>query len=573
MKNTKFIKKIGIAFLPCLLLSFMVLWFGPSEIFFSNVSQFEFKYGEFVWLSVGLMVAISLVVSLIMSLLPKKVYYVLTSLIFSIGVLGYIQVMFLNQNLDLLGQNPDGYSASVGLLIINTIIWLAVIGLFVFLGIKKSELVAKISMAGSIILILMQGAGLVSLILGAGEEAYKRPENSWFLSGEEQMVVSSNENVIVIVLDYFSNEYLDATLEKYPDAIDFLHDFTYYNNDDCTYFGTFPSMLHMLTGAHVDNTVAINEWTKSVLEDSNYKGIFDTMHKKGYKVNVFTPSSDIYRANNDITILNGLFDNMANSATIVEVNQSLLIKTVSKMSSYRMAPEILKNLFYTTVSEYEDIVTDVNASRAHNNYDFLDRLNTEGVNTKSDSKYFIIQHLMGDHDRATNADGTHNESEDASLEDNSKGCMVIVEEYLEQLKANGAYDNSTIIITSDHGSPTEPQVIFFMKMADETHDEMKTTDAPISHCDLLPTIIDAMGADGHKYGTPVTDYDSGDRRDRIFWICQYDEEFPYIQIFTGDKEGMANCMYGYFYNGDYKKLKEKLNGKPDAKLPLVDTFF
>lgn len=573
MKKGRFIKKWGIAFLPCLLLSFMLLVFGPSEIFFSNVSQFEFKFEEFIWIAAGLMAASSIVVSLIIALLPKKIYYVLMASVLSVGVLGYCQVMFLNKNLDLLGQNPNGYSATTGLLVVNTIIWIVVIGLCVFFAIKKSELFAKVCAGASVILILVQIVAFVSLIIGAGEEAYKRPETSWFITGKEQLMASTDENVIVIVLDYFSNEYLEPTLEKYPDALDGLHDFTYYNNTDCTYFGTFPSMLHMLTGAHVDNTVSINDWTKTVIEDPNYRRIFDTIHDKGYKINVFTTSSDIYRAGNDPVILNGLFDNLTNEGEDVTVNQKLLIKTVTKMSTFRMSPEILKNLFYTQFSEYESIVQQSSNPIRHGNADFLEGLKEEGLRAVGESKYFMIQHLEGDHERKSNADGTVNEDNDSSLEDNSKGCLVAVNEYLNQLKKIGAYDNSTIIITSDHGSPTEPQVIFFMKKPGETHEEIITTDAPISHCDLLPTIIDGVGADGHEFGTPVTDYKDGDKRDRIFWLCTYDEQFPYINNFSGDKEAAANCMYGYYYNGDYRTLKEKLNGNPDAILPLVDSFF
>lgn len=514
----KFLPKFGTALAPTILLSFMVFWFGPSEIFFSNVSQFEFKYGEFVWISVGMMLGVGIVLSLVtalVSLLSTKAFNIILALIMGIDVLSYVQVMFLNKGLDLLGQNPNGYEYSVLTGIINTVVWLAVLAAAVFLAIKKSELLTKAAVYLSVFLILIQAAGLVSLIVNADDVAYHRPENDWFLSGEEQMAVSPNDNVIVIVLDYFSNQYVAPMLAEYPDALDYLHDFTYYNNDDCTYFGTFPSMLHMLTTEHVDTSVTINEWTKNVLESESTNYIFDTIHGLDYKINIFTPTSDIYRGTNDIQILNGKFDNLANNATVVEVDSKLLIKTVSKMSAYRMAPEILKNCFYTGMSEYEKIVTNVNADRAHDNYDFYDRLLGEGLHmADSDENYFVMQHLMGDHDRLTGPDGHF--KEESSLEENSKGCMVIVEEYLNQLKALGKYDDSTIIITSDHGSPEEPQVIFFMKKPGENHEALEISDAPICHCDLLPTVIEAMGGEATHFGTPVTMYSDTDARDRIF---------------------------------------------------------
>ena len=568
------LKKAGIAFAPSLLLTFMIFLFGPSEIFFSNVSQFEFKFGEFAGWAVLLMIVAAVVLAAIATLLSRvseKIYNIFPAVILAMGVLGYIQVMFLNKNLDLLGQNPDGYSADIGRGIFNLVIWIVGIGIFVFLAVKKSEISKKVCLYLASFLILIQAAGLISLIVQADETAYKRPADRWFLSGEDQLAVSPKNNVIVIVLDYFSNQYIEPTLAKYPDTLDCVHDFTYYDNDECVYFATFPSMLHMLTGAHVDNTVTINEWTRSVWEDPATINLFDTIHDLDYKLNIYTPGSDIYRGDNDVRILEGKIDNVTNDATAVIVDTKLLMTTVSKMSLYRMAPELFKNCFYTSFSEYTDIVSDANVEKAHNNYDFYARLKEEGVHLSDDDKnYYIIQHLEGDHERTTGADGW--EAHDVTLEENSRGAFRVVEEYLDQLKAVGKYDDSTIIITADHGSPDEPQVIFFMKRPGESHDAVVYNHAPISHCDLLPTLINAMGGDGSIYGEDISDIPDVPR-DRIYWICRFDDRYPYIPIYTGDKEGMANCLYGYFYTGDFDDLKKKLEGEPDAVLPLIDTFF
>lgn len=39
----------------------------------------------------------------------------------------------------------------------------------------------------------------------------------------------------------------------------------------------------------------------------------------------------------------------------------------------------------------------------------------------------------------------------------------MLEAYLNELKTLGVYDDSTIIITSDHGDVEYPQIIFFIK--------------------------------------------------------------------------------------------------------------
>lgn len=556
-----------------LLLSFMIFLFGPSEIFFSNVTQFEFLYGEFIYIALGLMLGSCIILSLLISLLPDTAVNYINSILTGIGLASYIQVMFLNKGLDLLGQNPDGYKVETSRIIINVIIWLLIVLALVVLTNKKKDIAKKISLFVPIVLILVQTTGLISLVAQAPKEAYERPTDDWTLSGKDQMVVSSKENVIVIVLDFFSNEYLAPMLEKYPTALDYLHDFTYYSNDNCVYYGTFPSMVHMLTGAHLNSSQGVNEWTKEALTSEHGELIFDTIHKQNYKLNVFTPSSDIYRGSNDITILDGKFDNLSNDTVDVSVNKKLLITTLSKMSAYRMAPEVLKNSFYTNVSECENIVVELNRGRAHNNYDFYNRLLSEGVHTTDDSNLFIIQHLMGDHDRAVTSDCQHNENEDSSLEDNSMGCMVMVKEYLEQLKSVGAYDDSTIIITSDHGSNTEPQVIFFMKQKDETHDDMIENKAPISHCDLLPTVMEAMGADSAPFGRSITEYDEDESIERIFCAHMSDFDYPIVPFYTGEKEGNLNVEYIYKYTGDLNSAKEKISQGPDEIMTLADSFF
>lgn len=79
----------------------------------------------------------------------------------------------------------------------------------------------------------------------------------------------------------------------------------------------------------------------------------------------------------------------------------------------------------------------------------------------------------------------------------------MLDAYLQQLKDLGIYDNSTIIITADHGSEARSQMIFFMKGKNETHDSMQTTNAPISLNDLVPTIVEAIGEDYAPYGQSV----------------------------------------------------------------------
>ena len=60
---------------------------------------------------------------------------------------------------------------------------------------------------------------------------------------------------------------------------------------------------------------------------------------------------------------------------------------------------------------------------------------------------------------------------------------MVMEEYINQLKQLGVYDDATIIITADHGRASDSQVIFYIKEAGDEHEITPVTNAPF--CSLF----------------------------------------------------------------------------------------
>ncbi|MCM1049371.1 MAG: hypothetical protein NC433_13205 [Clostridiales bacterium] len=423
----------------------------------------------------------------------------------------------------------------------------------------------------STFLLCIQLAALISLLVSADEDAYHYPEGKWHLSGEEQYTVSADKNVIVLVLDYFSNQYLTPLEQTYPGATDFLHDFTYYSNMDCTYFGTFPSLPHMLTGREVDMSKTINDWCLDIWEDEKTNSFYNELQKENFKFNVYTPDTNILCGLNDVKILDGRISNVANEAQEIDIFYKLLFKTMAKMSSYRMFPELLKPYFYANIDEYEDIVAVKDNKINHNNYDFYQGLIEKGLKTDKSSNYIIIQHLMGPHLYTTDINGNYKEN--STLEETAMGCMVIVEAYLNSLKELGVYDNATIIITADHGGPYDSQVIFYIKEPGETHDVSPITNAPLSFNEFMPTLAKAAGLDASTYGQTIYDFSQDELRERTIWLRMYDENYPAVECYTGDKAGSENVYYGYTYIGDIEDLLRITEEGPSIIKPMVDSYF
>jgi hypothetical protein len=554
-------KKVLLSFIVSFLPVFMILVFGPAEIFFANVTEFDFLYGEFAGYMAVVFLIFLMIFTVLLSWLPEKIYEIALSVLFVIAAAGYLQVMFFNKNLDLLGVNPDGYHVPLMQGIWNLIIWMAVLVAVIMLSVWKKEIWKKVLLYLSMLLVGMQAVALVSLLVTAPEEAYERAKVDDRLWGKDQYTVSADKNIIVFVLDYFSSLYLQQMMAVYPDGADCLHDFTYYSNADCTYYGTFPSLAHMLTGGEVDTTVSNSEWCRDIWDNDLTEQFYQELHANQYKVNVYTTDFDVLTVGNGCAILRDKISNITDEPREVEVDTGLLLKTLTKMSCYRMAPDLLKTQFYTNVSEYSLIVQDMGQGIAHTNSDFFEALQDEGLKEDDSSNYFIFQHLIGTHEFNTDEHGKYQEK--TSVEETARGCMTIMEKYLDELKRLGVYDDATIIITADHGGDwkEDMQVIYFIKQPGEVHDASPVTNAPISHCDLLPTVAQMAGMDYTKYGKSIYDFQQDEQRERTIWVRTKDPDYP------------EDVYYCYTYTGDILALITQIDAGPTVIQEMYEPYY
>ena len=163
------LNKAGRACLIGFLFCFMLLIFGPAEIYFANVSEFQFIYQEFGMYMVLMAVGITLLAAIIGMLLPDRLYRIYISIIFGMSIAGYIQIMFLNKHLDLLGVNPEGYKVKTIPAIANLVIWGLILILICVLAFWKYVIWKKLTLYLSVCLLLIQGAAYVSLLVNAKE--------------------------------------------------------------------------------------------------------------------------------------------------------------------------------------------------------------------------------------------------------------------------------------------------------------------------------------------------------------------------------------------------------------------
>lgn len=553
---TKYKRALPIVLLP--IVSYGLL--GPLEIFFGNQKDFAFRHTDFIGYFVVICVAAWLIGSAVLAALPERVGNIVGGLILGFGMASYIQNMFMNVKLSEVDGSPMRWEELGSFPTINLVIWTVIIAAVVGVSIILKKYWVTFSMAVSGFLSAIQLVAVASLLITASPA-----DNNGInlqMSGEKQFAVAPNDNIIVFVLDTVGNTNLENMLTIYPDAIDVLHDFTFYNNADCHYYCTFPSMTHFLTGEDFDFEMKSQDWMAEAWESERAIHFWDELNKADYSCNLF--SSDVTYVYGDIENLKGKFDNIRPMDTAIKTK--MLIKLLAKMSIYRYVPYILKPGFEVLTKEFNDVIEYTEGVGViEDNGVFYQQLTDDKLSIDSGMKNaFILQHLFGIHQPYT-LDEHANIVEEATVEATVKGLTVILDDYLQQLRDLGVYDNSTIIILADHGAwyGGDTQPVFFIKRNHETHEEVQENTAPISLDDFQATILDILGKDYSGYGTSIYDWNEGSLRDRTVYMRVEDDDYPAV---TGSS---FNVYYEYHYTTDREELNRKVEEGPAAVLPAT----
>ncbi|MBR2403879.1 MAG: hypothetical protein IKB01_14170 [Lachnospiraceae bacterium] len=564
---TNIFKNFFIIYLP--IFSFGI--FGPTEIFFANHVAFGVIFSEFGWLFLGYGTLLAIILTIFTLFLPNLIQKIFLSAIWIFSLCGYVQTMFLNKNLDQIGATLDGYVPTTEIIIKNCLIWLAIIVVCVVIIIKTKNNWKTPVFLTSLILLATQGVAYGTLFISAPAESMEYIAADYYLSGEEQYVVSSQENVIVFILDTLSNTHFSVAEAKYPELTANLKDFTYYNNTDCNYVGTFPSVPHILTGYDMDSSIKVNDWISSMWESQETTRYYDSMHAAGYKINAFLTEPTLLSGSGSLSLATGKIDNLTNATQNIDINHELLYITLLEMSCYRFMPDYFKPEFDVPNAQYASIVSYPENVINYANSDFYHDLLAKGLSVNNTDKYVIFHHLNGIHELINDENCTRVES--STLEDTIKGILVMLEEYFLQLQELDVYDNSTIIITADHGTHAYPQSVFFIKHANEHHDQMQITNAPISLDELAPTIAHITTGESEYLGNTIYDFSENEQRERTLYIGTFDTNFPSVKRYDGTAIDGHNVYRLYTYTGDINDYFHLYEYNIYDLVPTMDSYY
>lgn len=508
-------------------LFFTFFIYFPCDSYLNNLSDFSFPIQSFIWYELLFFLFFSAGVSAAVSFMKNRIFRIVISFFTAIDICVYIQYMFLNQKLILIDGESMNWENYKMFSVLTFMLWITVITGIIIAEFKKHALFEKV--IGKIPLLIsgIQILTVFIMILSADSKAFEY--KTAYLSAEEQYTVSSDENVIMFILDATDNSYFEEILKNNPDVFEGYEDFTLYTNTCSVLDFTKTSVTQMFTGMDFDYDISMEEWIDNSWNSLKANDFYDRFHKAGYIVNSFDWSFSDER--NRIGKLDNCVVAKDTSGDLdLKINISGVLKDFRKLSLYRAYPFLFKKYV-----DYEniDFYLHVSASDMINyfNYDYERDLALK-LSEKKNS-YFIVQHLHGTH---TPCDDFIGESEH---------LLKVIRNYIEQLKEYGVYDKSSIIITADHGQhndgnhETASTPVFMIKRKNTSNHEMIISGAPVYHEDIQATLLDCAGLydkenDEEYFGRSVFDLDENELRTRT-WIDRVNGGY-YVYVYTGDTE-------------------------------------
>lgn len=519
-----------------LALCFMLFLYAPLELFFSN--RDEFWFDVYILLPVLIITFLAFTITSIgilrfLYIVHIKLYQAGLVIYFIAFICSYIQGVFLVSNLPPLDGTAVDWNQYMPEQVISLFLWIAVtvIVLILIKFMHMEKFYKVVNWVGGCISFMLLTA-LISVCVT--NEGYIRKMNL-LVTNENQYEMSEDTNFIILLLDAWDSRAVTTLLEAEPEYKDIFSDFTYYPNTVGGYTFTRNSIPFIFSGDWYENDEPFEEYNMRVYKDSS---LFSELEKRSYKMGVYETEIPLF----DESVRR--FDNIRNGVRKIKSIASFA-KLEVKLTGFKYAPFSLKRYCLFDVNQFNELrVSDEYSTFKSSNLIFYDEIQNKDI-TYTNNKCFKFIHLEGAH-VPFQYDKDLNIVENGTYEGNVEACMTIAKAYLEKLKECGIYDNSVIIVMSDHGydglgldhTLARHNPAFLVKGIDEKHD-MYTSMAPISYEDLQEAYVRLL--DG-KNSTEIFDWKEGDQRERRYLFYYYLKEDHMVEYMINGDAGDESSL-------------------------------
>lgn len=522
--------------------AFMVFLFAPIEAFYSNKSEFWFSASQLVTVALAVFIIVFIVfigVSLCLNRMGGAEYFYAV-LCFGYLYL-YIQGNYIPRNYGVLNGVEINWSEYSNYGIASVAVAILCLAMCVCVILKFKKYIFKIGTYLCVGVLLIQIFTIATLMFQDVMVFSHNKNDSKVVTNKKMLELSAEQNIIVFVLDTFDGNYLNYLLdEDYDTYSDVFQNFTYYKDTLGAYPTTKAALPQILTGVWYENEQPWSDYVSNAYVNNNiYTNI------KDYSTGIYT--SAIYLSS-DLSI----YENVEQGNYEID-NLPKFIKTLYRMVAFNYSPHQLKRYFFFDTDGFSDLKKAANNCEAYTAdvQNFAYKLEKAGIKASETQKCFRLYHLDGVHapysfgkDLVSNGDTEYNAYDEA------RGNCMLLRKYFDELRKNGIYDNTTIVVMADHGYIGYAQnPIFLVKNIGEEHD-FKVSDIEMSY-EYLPDIWMAL-INGSMVDESFINNCRGTKEYRKFLYYSWDDlwDRTYLPLMNEMMaDGIASDKTNLFYSG------------------------
>ncbi len=502
------------------------IWFtigiyAPFELYWGNQNEMWFDLSMFWWIPL-LVGTICITLTILLGLLFKNSFQSLyQALLFAAGIGIYLQGNFLNLKINVLNGAAIQWSEYRIHIFVDMLIWVFILVAVLFLALQKRELFSKIAFYVSLFLTSIQFISLLFMLTPIIVDAPKNSNQSNYVSDKELYQVG-DENVVVFILDMFDDSYMKELLADEPELEEQLDGFTYFSNFSGSYSTTTYSIAHLATGKTFHNEEPVGDWAQNVTKEGSY---LENLLQDGFKVYLYTDFYQYFPEKVKKEIMNSCHEPLKLSS-----NKTFAVN-LYQLVACKYLPDFLKAYIWMDGTEFDTLKATKSGELPYNDQNtiFMEQMQKKGMQIESGTKQFKFIHLNGVHYPYYNNEKCQKVARDSvSAEKCARGALQCVLDYMDLLKQNGVYENTSIIITADHGyywDGTLTSPVFLVKPM-HTTGKLTINSAPASQTDFGATVLTLAGLNTKDYGNSVFDIKEDRNRERYFYQYYLNENGP-----------------------------------------------
>lgn len=535
-------KNLLCALIVSLSCALTIFFFPPSDTMLGNADEFPVGPENVMipMFVVAIIVAVLIFILLfICILINQKLFNSIVCLVFGIELATYFQVLFWNGEMVLANESPEKYEERNIHNYLNFIMYYATAVVPIILYYAKLSYKAKfyklitrsnLCIAAAII-IAMQSVGIGSSLLSV-HSVNSKPTVK-YLSFEPTTSLSKEKNIIVFVVDRMDGGWMADMEERYPELYDEMDGFTLYHDNLSKYGQTFPAVANLLTGREYGREGRYLYLTNSFAG----RNPLDELRDNGFVSNFLTECPNAF---NNIVNLNDHCDNIKESemeCCIDYYSDYGIIYTMTLLSFSKCLPYFMKCLatesiepdftnFFVYLKD-ENGKIDIEDKMDYtitpgNDMRYYKYINAHLLDADNENKVFNFIHFAGFHDDSREVSELYEGYDGGRVNyyTTARGEFEIINNYMEQMKKLGVYDNSTIIILGDHGKQiasvtkgyklVEPITTGLMIKPENSHGRMQDDyTSQLSHKYFQASVLEYAGIDHSNYGYSYNDIIDG----------------------------------------------------------------